>query len=411
MKVSTQRTLVLIASCIVNLCIGALYAWSVFSGPMAEHLNALNGTNLTAADLAIVFSIGNSDGFLSMILGGWLTKKLGVRRVVALGVLMFGTGFIVCGFATSVAMLILGYGILSGLSMGLAYGCTISNSVKWFPDHKGLVGGIATAAYGISSVIVPPIANSLNLHLGVSRSFQILGLFTIIVAGIASMFIKTAPADYVPEGWTPPAVKEADRSQDKTWKEMIATPVFYVMLLMLFFGANFGMMSISQASNMAQNMVHMTVTGAAVVVSVLALFNTGGRILCGYLSDRLGRINTISGVFLLAILAMALLIVSEQTANTVLFYAGICLVGVCFGAFMGIYPGFTNEQFGVTHSSINYGIMFVGFSAAGLAGPLIMKSMFLANGTYQAAFLVAIAMAVLGFLLTFVYKKLDRKRS
>ena len=196
-----KRYIVLIASCIVNLCIGALYAWSVFAGPMAERLNLMNGTALTAADLAIVFSVGNGDGFLSMIFGGWLTGKIGPRWVVLLGVLMFGAGFIVCGLATSVAMLILGFGILSGLSMGLAYGCTISNSVKWFPDHKGLVGGIATASYGISSVLVPPIANALNQNLGVSKSFIIIGAFTIVAAGLASLLIAPVPQDYVPEGW------------------------------------------------------------------------------------------------------------------------------------------------------------------------------------------------------------------
>lgn len=401
-----NRWLILVASCIVNLCIGVMYSWSVFAGPMAEHLNTLNGTSLTAADLAIAFSIGGADGFLAMIFGGWLTEKLGPRGVVLLGVVTFGFGFIVCGLSTSIAMLILGFGILAGLSVGFAYGCTISNSVKWFPDKKGLVGGITTAAFGISSVIAPPIVNQLNLHFGVTRSFMILGLFTIIVAGLSALFIKPAPPNYIPEGWTPPAVSSGSASDDRTPKEMLSMPIFYCMLLMLFFGANFGMMAISQASNMAQTMIGMSVTQAALVVSILALFNTGGRVICGFLSDKLGRINTLTGVYVVSSAALLLLYLSGTMKNAALFYIGICLIGICFGAFMGIYPGFTNDQFGARHSSINYGIMFIGFSAAGLTGPLIMKAIFNATGTYLTAFLIAIAMAALGFLLSFLYRKM-----
>ena len=402
-----KRYIVLIASCIVNLCIGALYAWSVFAGPMAERLNLMNGTALTAADLAIVFSVGNGDGFLSMIFGGWLTGKIGPRWVVLLGVLMFGAGFIVCGLATSVAMLILGFGILSGLSMGLAYGCTISNSVKWFPDHKGLVGGIATASYGISSVLVPPIANALNQNLGVSKSFIIIGAFTIVAAGLASLLIAPVPQDYVPEGWTPPAPTDGATTQrDRTPKEMLQTPVFYCMLFMLFFGAIFGMMTISQASNLAQTMIGSTVTQAALAVSVLALFNTGGRVVCGWLSDRFGRINTLTAVLGVAMLALLALYISGRTQNAPLFFAGICIIGVCFGAFMGIYPGFTNEQFGVTHSSINYGIMFIGFSAAGIVGPLLMRTVSHATGGYLLAFPIGMALAAVGLLLSALYRKL-----
>ncbi|MBR5753201.1 MAG: OFA family MFS transporter [Clostridia bacterium] len=403
-RLTQRRWIVLIASCIVNLSIGALYSWSVFAGPMAEHLNAMNGTALTAADLAIVFSIGNGDGFLSMIAGGFLNEKLGTKWVVLLGVLMFGTGFIVCGLAHSVAMLILGYGILSGLSMGFAYGLTISNSVKFFPDRKGLVGGLTTASYGIGSVLIPPIANALNESVGVSKAFILLGLFTIVVGGIAAMFIVPCPADFRPTGWDPAGGKVSALSDRQyTWKEMLASPLFYVMIIMLFFGASFGMMTISQASNISQNMMGMTASAAALVVSVLALFNTFGRIFCGYLSDRIGRVQTITGVYVLASVTMLLLLLSARIQSTALFVVCISLVGVSFGAFMGIYPGFTNEVFGQRHASINYGIMFIGFSAAGIVAPLIMKSFYNSVGSYGPAFLTAFVMAVIGLLLTAVF--------
>ena len=170
-NLTKRRWLVLLASCLINLCIGALYAWSVFAAPMAAHLSEILGKELTAADLSVVFSVGNGLGFITMIGGGFLNQKIGPRWVIFAGGILFGAGFVICGFASDIPMLVTGYGLFSGLAMGLAYGCTISNSVKFFPDKAGLVGGIATASYGISSVLVPPVANALIDRVGVSRAF------------------------------------------------------------------------------------------------------------------------------------------------------------------------------------------------------------------------------------------------
>lgn len=165
-NLTKRRWLVLLASCVINLCIGALYAWSVFAEPMAVQLAGITGNEMTAADLSIVFSVGNGLGFLTMIAAGFLDKTVGPKWVIFIGGILFGFGFVLCGFASNIFTLIVGYGLFSGLAMGLAYGCTISNSVKFFPDKAGLIGGIATASYGISSVIIPPIANALIEQLG-----------------------------------------------------------------------------------------------------------------------------------------------------------------------------------------------------------------------------------------------------
>ena len=179
------------------------------------------------------------------------------------------------------------------------------------------------------------------------------------------------------------------------------------MIVMLFFGANFGMMAISQASNIAQNMIAMSAANAAIVVSVLALFNAFGRVVAGSLSDKIGRINTLTLVFVVAIVAL-LLLFNCGTGTVLLFYIGICLIGVCFGAFMGIYPGFTADNFGTKNSSVNYGIMFIGFSTAGLIGPQIMSNIYKATGAYQMAFIVAAVMAVVGLALSFLYRVVSK---
>lgn len=411
-NLTRRRWLVLLASCVINLCIGALYAWSVFAAPMAAQLAGITGRDLTAADLSIVFSVGNGLGFITMIGGGFLDKTIGPKWVIFVGGILFGVGFVICGIASNVMMLVVGYGLFSGLAMGLAYGCTISNSVKFFPDKAGLVGGIATASYGISSVIIPPAANTLIEQLGVSRAFLVMGVVIIVVVGVFSQLIVKCPDGFRPERWTPPAEEKKDNEKcqvsDKDWKEMLRAPIFYNMLIMLFFGAVLGMMTISQASDIAQTMLGMTSAQAAIVVSVLALFNTFGRIAAGIISDKIGCIGTLRGVFIAAVIAMSMLYISGN-GYTLLFYVGICLVGICFGSFMGVYPSFTASQFGAQYASVNYGIMFIGFNMAGLAGPIIVSKIFRQTGDYRNIFLAALVFAVIGLMLSFVYSRIKNR--
>lgn len=160
-----------------------------------------------------------------------MNEKLGVRRVVMLGGILFGAGFVICGFAQSMMGLIVGYGIVSGLAMGLAYGCTISNSVKFFPDKAGLAGGIATASYGISSVILPPVANALIEQVGVSKAFLYFGIVIIFVTGIFSRFLIKCPEDFVPIGYKCVAeqsdeIKKQERKEIKTGKKCLRLRFF-----------------------------------------------------------------------------------------------------------------------------------------------------------------------------------------
>lgn len=180
------------------------------------------------------------------------------------------------------------------------------------------------------------------------------------------------------------------------------------MIVLLTCGAFYGLMCTSLASAIAQNMIGMTAAAAAMVVSVLALFNTGGRIVAGYISDKIGRINTLALAFILSIAELGCLIFSGE-GDIALFYIGISIIGVCFGAFMGVFPGFTVDQFGVRNNSVNYGIMFIGFAFAGYVGPMVLKNVYASDGSYQRAFIIAIVIAIIGLLLTFVYKYMNNK--
>lgn len=403
-----KRWIILFACCLANLCLGSIYAWSVFASPMADYLTSLRGTAITTGDLAIVYTVANAVGPITMITGGWFNDRFGPKKVIFVGGALFGTGMIASSFANGIRALLVTYGLMCGLGLGMAYGCTISSCVKFFPDKRGLIGGITTAVYGFSSVILPPVVTTIVQRASVTTAFRYVGMAFLGIMTICSLIVEQCPAGFVPEGWTPPAAAaKKQASLDLDWRGMLRSPVFYVMLVLLMCGAFSGMMIISQASAVASGMLGMTAAAAGVVVSVLALFNACGRLLAGYISDRIGRINTLLISCILSF--MGLLLLAFVGSRMPAFYGGIALTGLSFGAFMGVYPGFTADQFGAKNNSVNYGIMFIGFALAGLFGPMIMKNIYASAGSYNRAFLVAAALSAAGACLTFVCRRLTRR--
>jgi MFS family permease len=371
---------------------------------MADYISDIKGLVITAGSLAICFTIANSVGPITMISGGSINDKMGPKKIIFAGGLLFGGGMFLSGFAQSIGFLIFSYGIMVGFGMGMTYGCTIGNSVKFFPDKRGLIGGIATATYGLGAVIMPPLATVLIGLAGISNAFKILGAGIIVIVCTSSFLIEKCPEGFVPDGWRPSVRQNTTTTPtNKNWKEMLASPFFYIMILILLFGAFSGIMCVSQASSIAQNMIGMSVLAATAVVSLLALFNAAGRIVAGYVSDKIGRINTLTIAFMLSVAGLVLLYTSGQ-GDTVRFYVGISIIGLCFGSFMGVFPGFTADQFGSKNNTVNYGIMFIGFALAGLFGPQIMNYIYTTEQKYQRAFLVAGCLSVLGLCLTYVFR-------
>ena len=408
-NISKRRWLVLLFACLTNLCLGSVYAWSVFAAPMGEYLGTITGTGITTADLAIVYTVANSVGPITMISGGWINDRFGPKKVILTGGVMFGCGMILAGLSTSVGMLMVTYGLLGGLGLGMAYGCTISCCVKFFPDKRGLIGGLTTAAYGFSSVLLPPMINLLVEKVQVKMAFILVGITFLVIISVSSLFMFSCPDGFVPEGWKAPEKQAGgQKEKDKDWKEMLKSPIFYLMILLLMSGAFSGMMIISQASAVGMEMIGLSVAAAGIAVSVLALFNSFGRILAGFLSGKIGRVQTLTLACFLSVGGNVLLYLCGK-GDLILFYIGISIVGICFGAFMGVFPGFTADQFGAAHNSVNYGIMFIGFAMAGYFGPTIMKNVYYKNGFYTQAFLIAAGLSVAGIILTVLYRMCKKR--
>lgn len=409
MNLDKKRWIVLLAACFINLCLGSIYAWSVFSSAMTEYFNTSLGMNVTPGDLAIVYTIANSVGPITMISGGWFNDKFGPKKVILVGGIMWGLGMFLSGFATSVGFLIVTYGLVGGLGLGMAYGSTISTCVKFFPDKRGLIGGITTAVYGMSSVILPPIVTVVVKNTDATFAFKAVGITFMVLIALSCLFMEQCPEGYKPNGYEPAVKADGAAPKNLDWKGMLKTPAFYIMLLLLTCGAFTGMMIISQASAVAQNMIGMTVVSASLAVSVLAFFNAIGRIVAGYVSDKIGRINTLTVACALAIVGLVCLFNCGQ-GTVALFYVGLSVVGISFGSFMGVYPGFTADQFGPKNNSVNYGIMFIGFALAGYFGPQIMRNIYAANNAYANAFIIGIIFSVVGIVFTCLYRMVASRK-
>lgn len=242
---NSNRWRFLITACLVNFCTGSIYAWSVFAGPKAEQMSQLNNVLYTAGDLAIVFGLANAVGPLPMILGGFVNDRFGPGWLMTVGGLLIGSGLFLSGSASDLSSLILSYSLLFGLGLGLTYGATINTCVKLFPDRRGFAGGMATAFYGLCSVVLPPIAHALTTNFGIQSAFEIVGAVcgAVICAGglLSFIFVDKSSAN-------PPANNAA---AGLSWREMIATKRFWKMLFFLCCGAVSGMMIISHSAGIA----------------------------------------------------------------------------------------------------------------------------------------------------------------
>lgn len=396
-----NRWLILIASTSILLCTGAIYAFSVFAGPLSIE------KGWSMSEVMTAFAINSAVGPIPMILGGFLTDKGLAKWSSVLGGLLFALGFVLTGFVTSPFMLYITYGLLSGFGQGLAYSGCLSNTIKFFPDKRGLASGIITAGMGGAAIIAAPIGNTLIEHYDVLSAFKFLGFAYMVVIIIASLFIKVAPANYQPAGWTPANNQQAKAIVNKNWQQMLKTPYFYLIFFMLGAGAFSGLMIASNASGIGQKMFGLTSAIAAFYVSLYSLSNCAGRVVWGTVSDKLGRNKTLDIIFSVIILAfVSFLFIPSQIG----FAIGIIALGLCFGGVMGVFPPMVMENYGPINQGVNYGVIFIGYSSAAFFAPKLTADILANNGgNYTNAFYVAIGVAFIGLVLNMIYKWVKKR--
>ncbi|HIU84579.1 MAG TPA: OFA family MFS transporter [Candidatus Aphodousia gallistercoris] len=395
-----KRWLILLLASLVNICAGANYAWSVFAQPLAEHLQA------QASELAFAFSLASCCSPVSMLIGGYLGDRFGPRYVLVAGGLLMGLALIGCSMATTATAIILIYGVVFGFGMGVTFAANVGNLLKFFPDRSGLAGGLSIGAYGASSVIIPFLAVYLISGEGVEAAFRTLGvIFIVIVVGCA-LFMSRCPEGFVPAGYVPKKAVDGHIVSLTTW-QMVKTRRFWAMMGLGFCGALAGMMVISHAAMIGQYQMHYAPAVCAMVVSVVALGNMGGRFIAGVLSDYIGRIQSLLLALLLNLLGAVLLWGCAEGDDGLFMIAVIC-IGLAFGAFMSVYPSLTTEEFGPAHNSANYGLLVAGFSSAAMLGPIVMTFFYSLHETFSFAYLVSFGVTLIGFVFAWLFRWAER---
>jgi len=376
----------------MNLALGSLYAWSVFVAPLEKEFH------WKRADTSMVFTIAVVVFALTFIVAGRLQDKLGPFGVSVVGAILVSLGFFLCAYADSVTKFFIFFGVLGGLGNGFGYATPIPVMSKWFPDKRGLAVGLAVAGYGGGSAIFGPLAASYLLpHFGWRSTFEVLGVIFFVMTMIGAFLLQNPPAGYKVPGWAPkPAAKAAASAYDFTPGEALRTPTMYFMWIAYACGCAAGLMVISQLVPFAKSVGIPSTTLAAFGLVVGAAGNASGRILSGWMSDHLGRINVLR--LMIAISMVAMPILYKVGGNVVALFVMLFIVYWCYGTQLSVNASTAADFWGTKNVGINYGILFTAWGVAGLLGGRIGGKLYDKYHNYQMAFYVAAGLAAVALI-------------
>jgi OFA family oxalate/formate antiporter-like MFS transporter len=375
-----NRWIIAAAAVVMQICLGAVYGWSVFVKPLvAQNHWALTQVSLNFT-LAVAF-LG-----LGTIVGGLWLDRIGPRKVAAVGGIIYGVGYILAGFAAqrgSLYGMYATYGALGGFGMGMGYITPVATLVKWFPERRGLMTGVAVAGYGAGALIFSPIAARLIQTVGIPPTFWIFGVVYLILVVAAAQFYANPPEGWRPAGWQPSsAVEKSATSVNFTVSEAMSTWQFWLLWFMLFLNVSAGIMIISQASPIAQQLAGMTALAAAGMVGLISVFNGVGRVFWAWVSDMIGRANVF---FLLYAIQAVIFFLLPRTHNLAVFSAMFAIIGLCYGGGFGTMPSFTADFFGPKYMGGIYGWILLAWGAGAIPSPILIAHVRQSSGNYTPA--------------------------
>jgi MFS family permease len=389
--------IVTIAGIGMNLALGILYAWSMFSKQLTEAVDK-GGFGWTKTQATLPYTIAIACFAVMMVPAGRLQDRFGPRIVATIGALLCGLGLVGASFGSPETILpaILGFGVLAGAGIGLGYASATPAAVKWFPpEKKGLITGLVVAGFGLAPVYIAPLSKYLLGTYGISSSFRILGIAFIIIAGIAAQFITNPHA--------PAAAKSASSknasSNDFTWREMLRSPAFYSLYIQYACAATAGLMIIGHLAKIVAVQSGNTIKIGFLFVALLAIFNAGGRVVAGIVSDYIGRIITLVFVFIMQAIIMAFF---PQFTTISGFMIGSAMVGFNYGACLSLFPATTADYWGTKNLGMNYGILFTSWGVGGIVGPMLAGSIADATGSYAMAYYIACGLLAFAALMGMV---------
>jgi OFA family oxalate/formate antiporter-like MFS transporter len=373
-----NRSLVVVGGVLIQLCLGAIYAWSVFTPP-------LTAAGWTKAQTQFVFSAGLASFAIVMVLAGYyLMPRWGPRKLAIAGGVVLGLGYLLGGLVgrTSVPLLVFLIGIVGGAGIGLGYVVPIAVGMRWFPDKKGLITGLAVAGFGFGALLWVKLGGewgNLIASYGLSSTFAIYGVIFLVLVTVGGIWMVFPPDGWKPPGWTPPPPKAGQISAgvNFTADQMLKTPQFYMIFTIFLVSAGAGLMTIglmklfpieALTAGGLDQAAASAVAGTAMGV-FFSLANGFGRIAWGTLSDKLGRKTSVvimcatQGIFVLAFTKMA--------GTPALLYLGAALIGFNFGGNFALFPTFTADTFGAKNIAQLYPLVFLSYGVGGIGGPIL----------------------------------------
>lgn len=420
-KAPGRAWVVTFAGTAVNLCLGILYAWSVWKKVLVNKVKAdageiMTGINagwpyLTDAQGTYAYFLCGIIFAIFMIPGGRIQDKFGPKVGATLGGLCLAAGCILAGLMKSYTGLIIGFGILGGIGMGIGYAAPTPAALKWFGPHKrGLIAGLVVSGYGGAALYISPVADYLIRNYGISGSFIGLGIIFAVVVIIAGQFLSLPPSGYVTP---PPPVRPSGKKPAMTpaadWKpsEILGTWQAYALIFMFIGSAQSGLLVIANAAPIlgkTASKLAFFAANAWIIVSFGGLINASGRIGTGLYSDKIGRANayTLNGIVsAICLLATPFII---KAASVPLLFLVLGIAYWQYGGGLSLMPAFTADFFGTKNLGMNYGIVFLGWGL-GFLIPLLAGYIKDVTGSYDLSFFISAGVLIMAVILTRLTKR------
>jgi MFS transporter, OFA family, oxalate/formate antiporter len=392
----------------VLLCLGTVYSWSIFSSPFETALQAKPGTILLPfMVLGVVFT-------LVMPISGLYIYRFSPRILTTIGGIIVGIGYLLSSIAPNLPFLVLSYGLIAGIGVGIAYGVPLAVAARWFPDRKGLAVGMTVVGFGLSPLITAPLAITLmngNSAIGipgfgVRGTFVILGIaFTIIILAIASV-LKMPPLRWQPANWRP-TVSNTEIT-DNIDTPMVQTQTFYGLWVCYIIGTFVGLTAIATTAQVGKEIVGLQQEQLAFAIPLFAVFNGIGRPLFGWLNDRLKPKLTIIVINIL-VLTASIVMWNTSQGQVVNFLIAYCTFWFCLGAWLAVAPAATLSFFGLSNYPSNYGLMFTAFGFGGLGGIFTIGAIRGITGSFAPFFFVTATLACVGIVMSTFFLNRPRK--
>ena len=394
---SANRWWIAVAGVCLQMALGAAYAWSVFRIPLVKEFG------WSIAQVSFTFTLSFFCLGCTSILGGlWMNRK-GPRIVAMFAGLMWGGGVFLASFsAHKLWWLYLTYGVIGGTGLGMGYIVPLAVLVKWFPERRGLITGIAVGGFGAGSLLSAPLASELMQRVGLMPTFAYLGVIFAVVAIGSGFFMRNPPEGWRPAGWNPTAAQMAQRTdRDYTLKEALRTWQWWALCALVSLNTMAGLSVVSQASPMFQEIGKVGAVAAASLVGFISIGNGLGRVLWAWISDVIGR----KPAFIILFgLQAALFWTFHWIASPVILTVVVFIIVVCYGGGYGITPAFTADYFGARNVGPIYGLILLPWAFPAAFGPLLFAYLREATGGYNLALYLIAGMLTAAMALPILVK-------